>query len=98
MNKDIDMEYWINFYVNKIGVISLLDDMPHTTQRKALVQIDDWDGGVDAHGIVWTYTHSIHMDGAKAEVTNLTPLVKDMNEQDRLDRAHGLAVTAGLRE
>ena len=76
----------------------MLAEDPHTTQSDALDQIADHDGGSDFSGIVWTYTHSIRVDLSTgvARIKNLTPLVKEMHDEDRLDRAHDRAVTAGL--
>ena len=93
------MEHWINFYINACGHSSMLDEDPHVTQRYALDQIADHDGCADSSGIVWTYTHSITVDFSTgvSDITNLTPLVKEMHDEDKLDRAHNRAVTAGLR-
>lgn len=80
--------HWTNFYVNRAQNISMLAEDPHTTQKAALEHIDDYDGHPDPHGTEWTYMYSICMKNGKAQVINMTALVKEMNEQSRLDRRH----------
>ncbi len=91
-------KYWMNFYINRSNRISMLFEDPHTVLIEALEQIDDCDGFTDVHETVWTYTHTIYMDGDKVEIINMTEKVREMNEEARLDRLHNHAVTNGLRE
>lgn len=90
--------YWMNFFVNKSDEVSMLDDMPHTVLNDALEQIDDHDGFPDSQQTLWTYTHTVYMNGDKAKVINMTEMVKEMNEEAAQDRIHNRAVANGLKE
>ena len=90
--------YWMNFFVNKSDEVSMMNENPCMNLTEALEQIDDCDGFTDRLGTMWTYTHTIYMNDGKPEVINMTEMVKEMNENARLDREHDRAVTSGLRE
>ena len=90
--------YWMNFYVNKSDKVSMLAENPLMGLTEALQQIDDCDGYTDRLGTLWTYTHTLYMNDGKPEVINMTEMVKEMNEEARLDRIHNCAVTNGLKE
>ena len=76
----------------------MLTDNPHMDLTAALEDIDDSDGWGDRLGTIWTYTHTIFMDGDKVEIINMTERVKEMNKESILDREHNRAVTNGLKE
>lgn len=83
------MEYWINIFENKSLVTSMTDD-PHTSLDEAIDHVWDY------NETPWTYCNTIHHKDGVVELMDLLPLIDELNETRRLDRAHDRAVLAEL--
>jgi len=94
------MEYWINIFENK-SLVSSLEEDPHTELDEAIDHVSDYSRQTSMvakkYTSPWTYTHTIHHKDGKVEIMDLLPLLDELNQNRRFDRAHNRAVAAGLR-